>query len=186
MTTSEERQLLLTQIDEVMAQGITLHMICDYLDISERTIQRWRRKPQGDKRKGSDRAVKSKLSQKEKDEILEVANRPEYRGKAPAEIVAILAENGQYIASERSFYRVLKEYNQLAYRGPGRKPVKREKATHEVNGPMQLLSWDITYVRSNVNGIFFYLYLFMDVWSRKIVGWEVHSQESSDLSASIV
>ena len=64
--------------------------------------------------------------------------------------------------------------------------MKREKATHEVNGPMQLLSWDITYVRSNVNGIFFYVYLFMDVWSRKIVGWEVHSQESSDLSASIV
>ncbi len=186
MTTMEERQNILQFIDEACEKGIPLQRIYGFLEISGRTVQRWRQQTGGDRRKGSQRNVPSKLSDEEKETIIETANLPEYRGLNPAEIVAILGEKGIYLASERSFYRVLKEYGQLAYRGPGKRPVKRERASHEVNGPMQLLSWDITYLKTNINGIFFYLYLFMDVWSRKIVEWEIHSEESSELSAAIM
>lgn len=181
-----DRKVVLEVIAEANTKGVSLRQICDFLDISIRTIQRWQKDQEGDKRKGSFRNVKNRLSDVEIKEILRTVNLPEYRNLAPAETVAILAENEQYLASERSFYRILKDYGQLAFRGPGKKPVKRERPFHGATGPLQLLSWDITYLRTSVNGIFFYLYLVMDVWSRKIVTWEIHPEESSHLSASMM
>ena len=169
MTDSQQRHLVLDEIEEARKAGVSLELISDFLDISVRTLQRWQQNQQGDLRKGSRRRTQNKLTDSEKEAILETVNSPEYRGLAPAEIVAILAEKGLYLASERTIYRVLKKHAQLVHRGPGRKPVKRERPVHEVNKPLQLLSWDITYLRSSINGIFFYLYLVMDVWSRKIV-----------------
>lgn len=186
MTILENRIVILQAIADAKEGGLSLRKVCDFLQISIRTVQRWQKDQVGDKRKGSFREVPNRLSDEEKQTILRTANLPKYRNMAPAEIVAILAENGQYLASERSFYRVLKEHDQLVFRGPGRKPVKRERPYHEIIGPLQLLSWDITYLRTNVNGIFFYLYLVMDVWSRKIVAWEIHAEESSHLSASMM
>lgn len=186
MTELQHRQSILTEIEETRKIGVSLERISEFQEISVRTIQRWQSNRNGDLRKGSKRTIRNKLADCEKRAILEAVNSPEYRGLAPAEIVAILAENGLYLASERSIYRVLKEYDQLAHRGPGRNPVKRERPGHEVNGPLQLLSWDITYLRTSINGIFFYLYLVMDVWSRKIVSWEVHSEESSQNSAAMM
>lgn len=161
-------------------------LIADFLGLSRRTIQRWQKNPAGDKRKGAKRNVKFSLTEEEIQRILDVANSPEYRSLAPAEIVAILAEKGEYIASERSFYRVLKRENQLTFRGPGKKPTQRIRASHEVDGPLQLLSWDITYIKTNIKGMYYYLYLFMDVWSRKILGWDLHEEESSKISAEII
>lgn len=183
MTAAGDRRVILQAIAEAKAEELSLKKVCEFLEISVRTVQRWQKDQAGDKRKGSTRKVQNRLSEKERQTILRTVNLPEFRSLAPAEIVAILAEKGQYLASERSFYRVLKEHDQLVFRGPGRKPVKRERPFHEVTGPLQLLSWDITYIKTNVNGLFFYLYLVMDVWSRKIVAWEIHPEESSHLSA---
>lgn len=186
MTTMDERREVLEAIDEARKAGVSLRRTCDMLCVSMRSIQRWRKDPKGDKRKGSARNVANRLNDEERTEILRTVNLPEYRGLSPAEIVPILAEKGLYLASERTFYRLLDEFDQLVFRGPGKKPVKRERPVHEVNGPLQLLSWDITYLRTTVNGMFFYLYLVMDVWSRKIVTWEIHSEELSELSASMM
>ena len=53
-------------------------------------------------------------------------------------------------------------------------------------GPNQVYSWDITYLRSPIRGGFYYLYLVVDVWSRKVVGAAVHDRESSDLAADLI
>jgi putative transposase len=74
MTTSEERQVVIRSVDEAISAGVSIKRICDNLDISERTIQRWRRRPEGDNRKGSARFVKSKLTLEEKENILNVCN----------------------------------------------------------------------------------------------------------------
>ncbi|PKH04525.1 IS3 family transposase, partial [Psychromonas sp. MB-3u-54] len=93
----------------------------------------------------------------------------------------------QYLASESTFYRVLKEANQLKHRErskPARKVIKPKalKAT----GPNQVYTWDITYLPTQVKGVFFYLYLVLDVYSRKIVGWQVHNEELSALAADLI
>lgn len=186
MTSSSVRSHLVALVAEAMAAGARLKVIGEHLRIDHRTLQRWRKDPAGDGRKDAVRKVHNKLTDAERAEILRVVNLPEYRDMAPAEIVALLAERGQYVGSERTIYRVLKENGQLAHRGPGRARTKRERPSHEATGPGQLLSWDITYLLSSMRGVYFYLYLVMDVWSRKIVAWEVHSEELSALSAEMM
>ena len=87
----------------------------------------------------------------------------------------ILADQGQYIASEASFYRVLREADQLYHRGQAKAPTKWHKSTaYCATQPNAAWSWDITWLSSVIRGQFFYLYMVMDIYSRKIVGWEGH------------
>jgi len=186
MTLNDSRKEVLQCIDDAITQGVSLSRICDFIDISIRTIQRWKANTSGDKRKGSARKVHNRLNEEETTKILEVVNKPEYRGLPAAQIVAILAEKGEYVASERTIYRVLKNAHQLTHRGSYRKPVKRNRQTIVANRPLKVLSWDITYLKTNIKGKYFYLYLVMDVWSRRIVTWEIHDMESSELSAAMM
>jgi len=186
MNSTSNKDSLISSVREAHKTGARLRSIASMLGISLRTIQRWAINPAGDGRKGSARKVQQKLTEEERKEILRVVNLPEYRDLTPAEIVAILAEKGQYIGSERSIYRVLKQHKQLSHRGPGRKAEPRVRPSHVATGPGELLSWDITYLHTNIKGIFFYLYLVIDIWSRKIVAWEIHAEENSELSAAMM
>ena len=63
-------------------------------------------------------------------------------------------------------------------------PVRRPPNAFVATGPNQVWSWDITYLKSPIRGVFFYLYMIVDVWSRKVVGWQVHEDESAALAAA--
>jgi len=119
--------------------------------------------------------------------MIEIANEPAYADLLPSKIVPLLADKGIYIASESSFYRVLKANDQLQHRHKAKptKPVKKPKSL-VATGPNQLYSWDITYLPTTVKGVFLYLYLVMDIYSRKIVGWQVDENESSALAADLM
>ncbi len=91
------------------------------------------------------------------------------------------------MASESSFYRVLNSFDQVHHRGRTRVLEKRAAPTsYTATGPNQLWSWDITYCGSTVRGQYYYLYLIEDIYSRKIVGWEVHDEESGELAAALL
>lgn len=129
----------------------------------------------------------NKLSDQERQAILECCNLPDYASLAPPQIVAKLLDIGQYLGSEASFYRVLKLHNQLHHRGRSQSPKKRGKPTsYTATEPNQVWSWDITYLASAVKGQFYYLYLFEDIFSRKIVGYEVHEKECGELAAELI
>ena len=118
--------------------------------------------------------------------LLEVANRPECADKPPSQIVPALADQGLYLASESTFYRVLKTEEQLTHRGK-RAPAKAHRPEPlQASGPHQVWSWDITYLATTVRGVFFYRYLYLDLYSRKIVGCEVYAQESAEHAAETV
>jgi len=154
--------------------------------IDKRTFERWRKSPAGDMRRGPVSQPANKLSDAERQKILTAANSALYRDKSPAQIVPLLADTGVYVASESSFYRVLKSAGLNAHRGRS-KPATRKKPKELVaTSPNQVYSWDITYLKSTVAGMFFYLYFFMDVYSRKIVGFEVHDEQSSELAADLL
>ena len=98
-----------------------------------------------------------------------------------------MADRGLYIASESSFYRLLREVGQLQHRGRAASPATRHRPkAYIADAPNQVWSWDITYLASQLKGVFFYLYLFMDIYSRKIVGWEVYETESSEQAANVL
>uniref|UniRef100_UPI0025F4D9E2 IS3 family transposase n=12 Tax=Thiolapillus sp. TaxID=2017437 RepID=UPI0025F4D9E2 len=129
----------------------------------------------------------NKLSEAEREQIIKTCNLPEYKSLPPSQIVPILADKGEYIGSESSFYRILRDADQLNRRGRAEPPKVHPKPKgFNATGPNQLWSWDITYLASTIRGIFYYLYLIEDVFSRKIVGWEIHESESAAHASQLI
>jgi transposase len=159
------------------AAGARLVSACCELGISLRTVKRWRRAFGGDgndadRRKGSSRLVSHRLSEEERQRILLTCNQPEYASLPPGQIVPALADQGLYIRSESSFYRVLHQAGQCQRRGRARPPqAARTVPRLRADGPNQLWSWDITYLPTTVRGVWLYLYLLIDVWSRLDGPW---------------
>jgi transposase InsO family protein len=151
-------------------------------------LQRWRQHCDGgeDRRRGPKTAPGNKLTAFERARVLEIANSAEYRDLSPKQIVPLLADKGLFVASESSFYRILRQADELTHREPSRPRSRHKPRGYEANGPLQVWTWDITYLRSAVVGIYYYLYLFVDVWSRKIVGWRVEESESMEVSSELI
>lgn len=179
--------MILDGIAQAVSAGATLESACEGLGLSTRTVERWRKAPDGgsDLRAGPKTTPAHALTDEERAKIVKVATSPEYRNVSVRQIVPRLADAGIYVASESSFYRVLHEEELMAHRSPVRPASKSKPRSHVATGPCQVWSWDITYLRASVRGTFYYLYLMLDIWSRKVVGWEVHEEESMDLASEL-
>lgn len=190
MISHSERQQTVTWINETVKNGARKEKACEELGLSIRTLQRW---VTGDDIKADQRPLSvhpepsNKLTPEERARVLAVCNQEAYASLAPSQIVPKLADEGVYLASESSFYRILKDAHQHHHRGRS-KPPQRHKTptTHIATAPKQVWSWDITYLPSKVRGLFYYLYLIEDIYSRKIVGGEVHERESGDQAAELM
>jgi len=185
-----ERNNIILLIQEARQSGARQSKACEVIGISAKTYQRWSLNQTNDlqdKRLEPKHEVRNKLTAQERERIIETANEPDYADLSPSKIVPLLADKGVYIASESSFYRVLKANEQLKHRQKTKptKQIKKPKAL-VATGPNQLYSWDITYLPTLVKGVFLYLYLVMDIYSRKIVGWQVYDNESSALAADLM
>jgi len=193
MIASEDRQVAIELIEEAVTAGAARYKSCAVLDLTVRTLQRWKRALQegslADHRKcaAKSRTRDNKLTDEERQRILDVCSQPEYRSLPPSQIVPALADKGEYLASESTFYRVLREAGQLHRRGKAETPrnIARPKG-YLAERPNQVWSWDITFLASNVRGVFYRLYLILDIFSRKIVGWEVHTEESSEHASTLI
>ena len=173
-------------IEEAVTAGARRRKACTLLGLSIRTLQRWGDEPGEDQRKGPLTSPASKLSDTERHEVLRVANSPEFRALPPSQIVPRLADQGCYLASESTFYRLLHSEGQMTFREPSKPRTPREVPMLRATAPNQVWSWDITYLPSTRRGTFYYLYLAVDIWSRKIVGYEVHEEESMQLASSFI
>ena len=185
---SQEREGIIHLVDQAIEAGARQSQACEITGISAKTMQRWHQAENTqDGRLDARHEPGNKLTVLERQRIIKVANEPGYAALPPSKIVPRLADEGCYIASESSFYRVLKAHKQLNHRHkskPARQIIRPKALT--ATGPNQIYSWDITYLPTLVKGLFFYLYLVMDIYSRKIVGWQVYEEESSALAADIM
>jgi len=173
-------------VKEATNSGARLESAVAAIGLSVRTFQRWNLQNDGaDLRRGPSSSPANKLAPLERQKIVAIANSPAFRDLSPKQIVPQLADQGVYVASESSFYRVLREEGEIKHREPSRPATKHKTKEHVATGPCQVWSWDITYLKSPIVGQFFYLYLIMDVWSRKIVAATVFSKESNDYSAKL-
>jgi putative transposase len=173
-----------TLVAEAVTAGARRWKACEMLGIAVRTLERWG-EDREDGRHGPKSAPANKLSEAERKRIVEVATSAEFVDESPKQMVPTLADRGDYIGSESTIYRVLHAENLQHRRGAARAPSHRP-SEHVADGAWQVASWDITYLKSHVRGAFFYLYLVVDVWSRKILGWEVHDVESAELSSALI
>lgn len=190
MTSLSERHQVVQWINEAMESGARKHKACEVAEISIRTLQRWWSNDEivEDQRSSAARPVpKNKLSDSERRAIIDICSVEEFASSPPSQIVPRLADNGEYLASESTFYRILKADGLLHHRGRDKPKGSVKKPTsHIARAPNDVWSWDISYLTSQVRGQFFYLYMIEDIYSRKIVGWEVHSVESGEFAAELL
>lgn len=176
-------------ITEAVNAGARKGRVCKLLGLSIRTLQRWLDEGVGaDKRAGPHSEPPSKLTLEERQKVIDLACSPRFRNKSPKQIVPLLLDEGVHVASVSTFYRILQEEGLLKHRGKARAPRKAaaRPESKTATGPCQLWSWDITYVPGPIRGTFFYLYLIVDIWSRKAVGHAVHSCESAEHAAALI
>jgi len=179
-----------TLVQDAQRDGARLAKACQVMGINVRTYYRWVAEGEvtADRRPDAERPEPAnKLSPEERKAIVALCNAPEYRSRPPAFIVADQADKGRYLASESTIYRVLHEYDQQHHRGRQQAPQrKRPPTTHQATAPNQLWCWDISWLPGPARGTWWYLYLIMDVFSRKIVGHEIYETETGELAAELI
>ena len=197
MTSLGERQAVLALLTEACNSGARLAPACAQIGLSERTVQRWQRPSKGDEGGGEGdlrASVKriatpppNRLSQAERQAALALLNSEEFKDLAPSQIVPRLADQGRYVASESTLYRLLRGAGQLTHRRTERAPQQRSRPRALVaSRPDQICCWDITYLPTEVRGSYFCLNLFPDLFSHEIIGWQVYASESADRASQLL
>ena len=189
LISASDRSAAIMLISEAKEAGARESIACQELGINQRTLQRWRSKgaPSEDRRPLAKRPVPyNKLSEEETMAVIDTANQPEFQSMPPSQIVPILADRGVYLASESTFYRILRSHDLQHHRGRSSKPVAKPASTHCATAPNQVWMWDITWLPGSAKGIYFYLYLILDLFSRKIVAWDIWLEESAENASILV
>jgi transposase InsO family protein len=190
MISAPDRQQAVALLEEAHRAGARWSRACAEIGIDVRTYQRWTagETVQVDGRPAAVRPKPAnKLSMEERAQVLAVCHEPAYASLPPGQIVPRLADEGRYLASESSFYRLLRAADEQHHRRRGRRPCPPVEPPRLVaRAPNHVWTWDISWLPGPVKGLFFYLYLILDLYSRKIVGWEVYSCESAEHAAAVV
>ncbi|MFK3872919.1 IS3 family transposase [Pseudoalteromonas rhizosphaerae] len=164
LTTQAERHELITLITNAQDSGARKEKACELLGLTVRTVQRWiEADDMTDKRTSTKKRPPNRPTELERQRIINTVNSTEYGHLPASKIVPKLLDNGIWIASESSFYRVMKAVR-----------------------ANEVYTWDITYLPTSVKGQFLYLYLVMDIFSRKVVGWQVYDTQLSELAADLM
>jgi putative transposase len=180
--------VILAALHEARMAGARVHAACQVIGVSARTIQRWTRHPDADDRRcGPRHRPGNALSAGEETQVLALLTSPAYGHLSPKQLVPRLADEGRYLASESTMYRLRRRSGWGARRRPLlRTAVARATTVHRAVRPNQVWSWDITYLPTVTRGRFLRLYLVMDVWSRRIVGWDIHDHECAERAATLI
>ena len=180
--------MILSAIAEAQSAGARLAPVCRVVGISARTVQRWQQQPDGDDRRcGPHRRPPNALSPTEQAQIVRVMASSTYAHLPPKQLVPQLADEGLYLASESTLYRLQRRRGlRKQRRATNRTDVTRASAVHCALKPNQVWSWDITWLPTTVRGLYLHLYLVMDVWSRRIVGWRIAEADSAKIAAELM
>jgi transposase InsO family protein len=184
-----ERQELVEWIRQAHCAGARLCTACEEAGVSVRTFQRWHELDElgEDGRSSAVRPPPAHaLSALERAQVLSACHEPRFADLPPSQIVPRLADEGVYLASESSFYRILHDAKEQHHRGRARAPSKTQPQRHVAEGPNAVWCWDVTYLPSQVRGLFFFLFAVIDLFSRKLVAWEVHDRESGEEAALLI
>lgn len=167
---------IIEAIDEAVKARARLCKACEAIGLCERRLRRWRRADDGDARLGGYRAVNQRLTEVEKDAIVTALESPELCQLPLKGAHALLMDQGIYLASPSSFARVMNQrYPERT--GAGKRGQLRKRPELAATGPGQVWCWDITWLNAAQAGKYFYLYMALDMYSRKVVAWEVHVKE---------
>jgi transposase InsO family protein len=181
--------MILDIVAEAQRAGARLAKASTFIGVSARTVERWRQQPDGeDRRDGPHRRPRNALSAVEEKQVATVLTSCRFAGLSPKQLVPQLADEGLYLASESTMYRLQRKLGLRRTMRPsiGPRQPTRAKVVHRATGANQVWSWDITWLPTTIRGTYLFLYMVMDVWSRRIVGWCIDERESPDIAAALI
>jgi putative transposase len=126
------------------------------------------------------------LSDEERARVVATLDSNAFMDLAPAQVYAKLLEDGEYLCSTRTMYRVLDEANQVRERRAQRRHPEYKKPQLVATAPNQVWSWDTTKLPGPTKGTYFTLYIVLDIFSRYIVGWQVALRESAVVAQQLI
>ena len=164
--------------------GVSRKLLCSSVNISVRTLQRWQLNLT-DRRRGPINSPRG-FSDLERQSLLNILTDEKYCDLPPNQIVVRLSDEGKYFGSEASMYRLLRSENLLTHRRKSAKPRRHKPLEARATSANQVWSWDITWLPSQIRGQHYKLYMVEDIFSRKIVGWNVHEEETPENSSQLI
>ncbi len=171
-------------VEELSDPKVPISKACVALGLSRATLYRQTQPaklPVGLPRAPSPR----RLSDLERQAVLDVLHTEEFVDQPPSEVHARLLSRGVYLASLRTMYRVLAASGETGERRAQRGPMKHAKPTLAATAPNQVWTWDITKLRGALSGVFYHLYAILDLFSRMTVGWLLAERESAELAQQL-
>ena len=159
---------------------------CQALGVSRASLYRKRRAQRSPRPARSRPSPPRTLSRAERQQVLDELNSQRFVDQAPAGVWATLLDEGTYLCSIRTMYRILAEEDQVRERRNQLAHPRYVKPELLATGPNQLWSWDITKLKGPVKWTYFYLYVILDVYSRYAVGWMVAHRESASLAQRLI
>ena len=128
----------------------------------------------------------SALSEEERQAILAELDGPRFADKSPAQTWAVLLDEGRYLGSVSTLYRVLRANGEVRERRAQATHPARVRPELVADGPNQVWSWDITKLKGPVRGLYFDAYVMLDIFSRKAIHWEIHNTENGELAKDFI
>jgi len=188
MTSGPDRSDAIALVDEACANGARLKVACSEIGIGYNTYRRWTRGGDDGRPAARRPTPAHALSAIERAAVLAQCHRACFASLPPAQIIPrLLDDEGVYLASESTFYRVLRAEGQQQRRGRAAPPSNPgPPRRHKAHAPNEVWSWDVTYLPTSVRGRFLYLYLIIDIFSRKITGFEVFDTENAANSRAVI
>lgn len=174
-------------VAEELAVSMDIDTVCSSLGVSRATFYRHQATPDPKPRPPRRRSAPSwALSEQERAQVLEVLHLPRFVDKAPAEVYATLLDEGKYLCSERTMYRILASQGEVRERRNQLRRPPAAKPELVARAPNQVWSWDITKLKTSERRAFFALYVVMDIFSRYVVGWSIVEREDADVARALI
>lgn len=170
---------------ENLAASVGVAPACEALSVSRAAFYRRRGASPGEQAAARPRPVRA-LSPPERQEVLDVLHAPRFVDLAPAQVYAALLDEGTYLCSVRTMYRILSDKEEVRERRDQLRHPQYQKPELLAERPNQVWSWDITKLLGPVKWTYFYLYVILDIFSRYVVGWMLASRESGDLAQRLI
>jgi transposase InsO family protein len=176
------KQEILVVIETAQTQGVSERRTCGLLQVNRRRLFRWRQwRKQGrslENRTPGPEHPAHALLPSEQEAVLTLARREEYADWSHRSLTVLGWDEGWMMVSFSTTYRILKAQGLIGLRGNQRRHNGRSAAPvrKELDGPNQRWCWDISYLKTDLRGVFLYLYLLLDEWSRKALAWRVSGE----------
>lgn len=179
---SSVRKQIIEAVDISVSSGARMFKACEAIRLDQRRLRRWR-KTEGDGRKGGYRALGQRLSETEKDAIVEAFQQPGMKELPIKAAYATLMDRNVYLGSPSTLARVLRERKVRKSRTAKAKNTKRPELA--ATGVGQIWCWDITWLDARHKGTYYYLYMVIDMYSRKVVAWSVYAKEDGAMARAM-